>query len=359
MIGVTVKQIQTTSRLETANKKLIQQSQLLQQQNKDLEQSSEKLQANYNKIDTKILQFKSQASKINTELSSMDKTQLQPIAQKPFKRSTNKSIKTRLDSPETKKMLRQSYIERLKTDYALFFAQLNLLPEVQDAFINTLTEEQLLDVKPETPPEEKEAIRKQLQANFEKEYARYMELHHYTSQQKEAFINKIVERELEFELSLLPQKKLDQKIKSILGDIGFHSYEKYKKIIPSIGIINELRDRLAYTQIPLQDYQAQQLLQIFTQEEEKRERQAKDLNNKDTATSKPFSTEHQLKELADKKQHLYQQVANQRSSLSAEQIKVFVSILEERLDGLDAVPDLIRSGDGITSPATSSVSPTK
>jgi hypothetical protein len=59
------------------------------------------------------------------------------------------------------------------------------------------------------------------------------------------------------------QTKIDGEIKSLLGDGDYASYQNYQATLPQRSVVNQLQQSLSYTQNPLSDAQAEQLVQIL------------------------------------------------------------------------------------------------
>ncbi len=59
------------------------------------------------------------------------------------------------------------------------------------------------------------------------------------------------------------QSDINASIKSVLGDSGFTQFESYEKTLPQRNVVNQLQQRLSYTDTPLTTTQAEQLVQIL------------------------------------------------------------------------------------------------
>jgi hypothetical protein len=59
------------------------------------------------------------------------------------------------------------------------------------------------------------------------------------------------------------QNEINNGIKAIVGDSGFSQLQNYEQTLPQRSIVNELQQRLSYTDTPLTAVQADQLVQIL------------------------------------------------------------------------------------------------
>ena len=59
------------------------------------------------------------------------------------------------------------------------------------------------------------------------------------------------------------QNDFNNSLKSVLGDSGFAQYQNYEQTMPQRNLVNQLQQRLSYTDTPLTPAQADQLVQIL------------------------------------------------------------------------------------------------
>jgi hypothetical protein len=57
----------------------------------------------------------------------------------------------------------------------------------------------------------------------------------------------------------------DQQIQQTLGDAGFQQYQQYQQTLPERNVVNSLQQQLSYTQTPLTDDEAGQLVSLLAQ----------------------------------------------------------------------------------------------
>lgn len=57
--------------------------------------------------------------------------------------------------------------------------------------------------------------------------------------------------------------EIDRSIKSVVGDAGFAQLQNYEQTLPQRGVVNELQQRLSFSQNPLTPAQADQLVQVL------------------------------------------------------------------------------------------------
>lgn len=139
-----------------------------------------------------------------------------------------------MENPEVQKLMAMQQRGMLDSSYALLFKNLNLTPEQLDKFKNLLVEKQMamMDVmaaartegiNPRTDPD---GFRKMIAA---------------------------------------AQADIDTSIKATLGDTGFNQYQQYQQTFPQRNTVNQLQQSLSYTNTPLSDVQANQLVQVLAQ----------------------------------------------------------------------------------------------
>lgn len=62
----------------------------------------------------------------------------------------------------------------------------------------------------------------------------------------------------------------DQSIQQVLGDAGFQQYQQFQQTLPERNTVNSLQQQLSYTQTPLTDDQASQLVSLLQQTQPQR-----------------------------------------------------------------------------------------
>lgn len=64
-------------------------------------------------------------------------------------------------------------------------------------------------------------------------------------------------------LMAMAQNDINSSIKAVIGDSGFAQFETYEKTLPQRNVVNQLQQRLSYTDTPLSTAQAEQLVRIL------------------------------------------------------------------------------------------------
>ncbi|HEY5228945.1 MAG TPA: hypothetical protein VIJ19_10400, partial [Opitutaceae bacterium] len=62
----------------------------------------------------------------------------------------------------------------------------------------------------------------------------------------------------------------DQNIQQMLGDAGFQQYQQYQQTLPERNTVNSLQQSLSYTQTPLTDDEANQMIALLAQNQPQR-----------------------------------------------------------------------------------------
>jgi hypothetical protein len=62
----------------------------------------------------------------------------------------------------------------------------------------------------------------------------------------------------------------DQNIQQVLGDAGFQQYQQYQQTLPERNTVNSLQQSLSYTQTPLTDDEANQMIALLAQNQPQR-----------------------------------------------------------------------------------------
>ena len=66
------------------------------------------------------------------------------------------------------------------------------------------------------------------------------------------------------------QAQVDASIQQALGDAGFQQYQQFQQTLPERNVVNSLQQQLSYTQTPLTDDQANQMIQLLAQNQPQR-----------------------------------------------------------------------------------------
>jgi hypothetical protein len=139
-----------------------------------------------------------------------------------------------MERPEVQKLMAIQQKGQLDSRYASLFKSLNLSPEQLDKFKTLLVEKQsaMQDVMAAAraqgidPREDPEGFRKMIRDT---------------------------------------QAEVDNSIKEVVGEAGYAQYQNYQQTMPQRSVVNQLQQSLSYTNAPLTDAQAEQLVQILAQ----------------------------------------------------------------------------------------------
>jgi hypothetical protein len=66
------------------------------------------------------------------------------------------------------------------------------------------------------------------------------------------------------------ESQADQNIQQALGDAGFQQYQQYQQTLPERNTVNSLQQQLSYTQTPLTDDEANQMIGLLSQTQPQR-----------------------------------------------------------------------------------------
>ena len=66
------------------------------------------------------------------------------------------------------------------------------------------------------------------------------------------------------------ESQADQSIQQALGDAGFQQYQQYQQSLPERNTVNSLQQQLSYTQTPLTDDEANQMIALLSQTQPER-----------------------------------------------------------------------------------------
>ena len=139
-------------------------------------------------------------------------------------------------NPEFQKLLAIQMKGRITQTYAALFKTLNLSPDQlsqfqslladkQQAMMDTLQAAREQGVNPQTDPEGFKALMAQAVA------------------------------------------QTDQQIQQTLGDAAFQQYQQYQQTLPERNVVNNLQTSLSYSQTPLSDDQASQMVALLAQDQ--------------------------------------------------------------------------------------------
>jgi hypothetical protein len=147
------------------------------------------------------------------------------------RRDTNR-IASFFNTPEVQQLMALQQKAGLDGGYAALFKKLNLSPADLERFKNLLVEKQsaIMDVMA--------AARSQ----------------GLTGRESRGEILKLVQD---------TQAEIDGNIRATLGDASFTQYKNYEATLPQRGVVSQLEKRLSYSPTPLNDTQAEQLVQIL------------------------------------------------------------------------------------------------
>jgi hypothetical protein len=137
-------------------------------------------------------------------------------------------------NPEFQKLMALQMKGRLDQTYGSLYKTLNLSPQQLQQFQSLLAEKQ-------------QAMMDVLQA------ARAQGLSPRTDPQG---FNQLVSQ---------AQSQVDSSIQQVLGDAGFQQYQQYQQTLPERNTVNSLTQQLSYTQTPLTDDQAAQMVSLLAQ----------------------------------------------------------------------------------------------
>jgi len=149
-------------------------------------------------------------------------------------RTMMSSAANMMNRPEVQRMMALNQKAALDTNYAKLFKQLNLAPEKLEQFKKLMVERQTVG---------SDVFAAAMQQGLDPMQSR---------------------REIA-RLTADAQAKVDGEIKSMLGDTDYASYQGYQTTLPQRSVVNQLSQSLSYTQNPLTETQAEQLVQILAQ----------------------------------------------------------------------------------------------
>lgn len=142
------------------------------------------------------------------------------------------NVQALMNDPQFTKLMALQQKGQLDSRYGALFKELGLSPAQVDAFKNLLLQKQ-------------NAARDVLAA------ARDQGLDPRTDR---ATINQLLAQS---------NAEVDNQIQSTLGDAAYQQYKTFEQTLPQRNTVNQLQQSLSYTSTPLQDAQAQQLIQIL------------------------------------------------------------------------------------------------
>lgn len=155
-----------------------------------------------------------------------------PRGERGFRRGGPNAFTALMEHPEIQKLMAVQQKGALDARYAGLFKNLHLTPEQLEKFKNLLVEKQtsMMDVLAAAraqginPRSDPDAFRK---------------------------------------LVGDAQAELDSNIKATIGDAAYGQYKDYENTLPQRTTVNQLEQRLSYSQTPLSDTQAEQLVQVL------------------------------------------------------------------------------------------------
>jgi hypothetical protein len=135
-------------------------------------------------------------------------------------------------NPEFQRLLALQMKSRLSATYGPLFKSLNLTPDQLTQFQSLLADKQ-------------QALMDTLQA------ARDQGINPRTDPDGfKTLVNQSV-------------SQIDTSIQAALGDAGFQQYQQYQQTLPERNTVNSLQQQLSYTQTPLTDDEANQMIQLL------------------------------------------------------------------------------------------------
>lgn len=172
------------------------------------------------------------ASAMNVEAGPSDLPG--PRGRRDFRENPGRNLAAMLEDPEFAKAWSTQQKAQLDNRYADLFRKLNLSPAELEKFKSLLVEKQtaMMDVMAAARAEG---------------------------------INGREGRDQLRQLVQETQSELDASIKAMLGDSGYAQYKSYEQTMPQRNTVNQLEQRLSYGGTPLQDAQADQLVQILAE----------------------------------------------------------------------------------------------
>ncbi|MEO7412424.1 MAG: hypothetical protein ABIZ81_03635 [Opitutaceae bacterium] len=143
------------------------------------------------------------------------------------------TIMSAMDKPEIQQLMALQQKAQLDGKYAALFKKLNLPPEQLDKLKTLLVEKQTA-----------------MQDVVAAAHARG--------------INPLADPEGLRKMIADTQAEVENNIKAALGDGGYGQYQEYQQTIPQRALVSQLQQSLSYTQAPLSDSQAEQLIGILS-----------------------------------------------------------------------------------------------
>ncbi len=164
-------------------------------------------------------------------------------------------------------------------------------------------------------PEVKETMRSQRLYSLQTKYRVLLDELHLNPQEKEVFYNALMDH---------PKKTAEEALQAILGNDRFAKYQEYNQSLSDRKMTDLFRNQLAYTQMPLQDSQSKQLLQVLKEEREK--------ILSSPQNNHPDLSEEKINQQFQSQQEVYQHIIDRAASfLSPEQLDILASHYENQL----------------------------
>lgn len=142
------------------------------------------------------------------------------------------AVRDLMARPEVQALMSSQQKDAVQARYAALFKNLNLAPEQADKLKTILADRQTT-------------------------------LQDVMSAAREQGIDPRTDRNAVQKLMEVARNDIASSIKSVIGESGFTQLENYEKTLPQRNIVNQLQQRLSYTDTPLTSIQADQLVQIL------------------------------------------------------------------------------------------------
>ncbi len=142
------------------------------------------------------------------------------------------ALRDLLARPEVQALMSSQQKDAVQARYAALFKSLNLAPEQAEKLKTILADRQTT-------------------------------MQDVMSAAREQGIDPRTDRNAVQQLMEVARNDINSSIKSVIGESGFNQLETYEKTIPQRNIVNQLQQRLSYTDTPLTSIQADQLVQIL------------------------------------------------------------------------------------------------
>lgn len=142
------------------------------------------------------------------------------------------ALRDLMNKPEVQALLSGQQKAAVEARYAALFKSLNLSPDQAEKLKTILAERQTT-------------------------------MQDVMSAARDQGIDPRTDRESMQKLMEVARNDINNSIKSVIGESGFAQYENYEQTIPQRNVVNQLRERLSYSDTQLSPAQAEQLVQIL------------------------------------------------------------------------------------------------